>query len=154
MAQLLGVAREWLSKIENGKTPVSADVFLKFESVKREFEHTSQRAVQPTLPVAGQREPFVAIDAVVTPGPVETLRGEVRKIFEDTLAAAGSDTGRIGYLREQLLQHFAVPDHWRARRPASGAPVPVSLPSQTTLLSTHTGKPIEGLSVSRPARTG
>eukprot|EP01012_Entosiphon_sulcatum_P067127 TRINITY_DN96662_c0_g1_i1.p1 TRINITY_DN96662_c0_g1~~TRINITY_DN96662_c0_g1_i1.p1 ORF type:complete len:159 (-),score=18.92 TRINITY_DN96662_c0_g1_i1:209-685(-) len=120
MAGLLGVAREWLSKIENGKTPVSADVFLAFEKLLREHKHTSQGMVHEAKAGSGPVDMFGDLRVVDATFDGTSLRDEVRRIFEESLAAAEADPGRLGWLREQLLKHLAVPDHWRKRERLPG----------------------------------
>ena len=33
-------------------------------------------------------------------------------MIEDIIAAARGDVARLGWIREQLLQHVEIPDHW------------------------------------------
>ena len=37
-AQALGIAREWLSRIENERSPVSAEIYLRLIELKRKCE--------------------------------------------------------------------------------------------------------------------
>lgn len=43
MAKSLKVAREWLSKIENERVPVSADLYLRFNRLKQQFEAQEEK---------------------------------------------------------------------------------------------------------------
>jgi transcriptional regulator with XRE-family HTH domain len=101
VARELGIAREWLSKIENGKVAVSAEVFLAFERLEREHGVTSD-----VNPAAVQEAPAAY-------GPADRLRGEIRGDVETTIAAAGDDVGRLGWIREQVRAHVTPPASWR-----------------------------------------
>jgi transcriptional regulator with XRE-family HTH domain len=83
------------------------------------------------------------------------LTEEIGRHHQSLLLAAKGDPVRLGWIREQQQAHLAIPAHWLAaqvkapaatpkaqrRRTKSGL-VPVILPSQKILLSTHTGLPV------------
>jgi transcriptional regulator with XRE-family HTH domain len=103
-ARKLGIAREWLSKVENGKTPVSADLFLKLGTLRREEHFTT----------AGSRSSMVRDDAGPS-GTTDSLRKEIRERIEDVIRFAGDDAGKLGWIREQVIRHASAPDHWDIR---------------------------------------
>lgn len=92
-ARKLGVAREWLSKIENNKTPVSAELYLKLQALQREDDFTRRQASQPKV---------TDVPAGYQSSPVDTLKGEIENELERLRASAGDDIGRLGWLRQEL----------------------------------------------------
>jgi transcriptional regulator with XRE-family HTH domain len=88
-------------------------------------------------------------DALSGLSATSTIAAEVRKLFEQVIQAAEGDAGRLAWLREQIKAHLATPAHWKAapatpaqRKLRPGDLVPVTLPSQTILLSSKTGLPL------------
>lgn len=45
-------------------------------------------------------------------GAAAELRRGVTRQLDDLLAHAGDDVGRLGWVREQMLKHLAIPEHW------------------------------------------
>jgi transcriptional regulator with XRE-family HTH domain len=93
-ARALGVAREWLNKIENGKAPVSAELYLRFEAIKRDPAFTREKPGAPLL-IQEDAAPF---------GPAESARlvTEIREKLQQLLNATGGDPRRLGWLHEEL----------------------------------------------------
>lgn len=42
----------------------------------------------------------------------DQIRAESRRLLDDTLALAGDDVGKLGWVREQLIRHLSAPEHW------------------------------------------
>jgi transcriptional regulator with XRE-family HTH domain len=144
LGKLLDTSREWIGMIERGSRPISADLYLRFENLKREprFDSAGAESASPPGMLREDAAPY---------GSPEMLANEARRILDTTLHAAGDDTAKLGWVREQMRSHLSMPAHWKMPR---GPLVPVTLPSQTQLLSSKTGKPIPVPPASRSAQTG
>lgn len=66
------------------------------------------------------------------------IRASVRRQIESTLAAAGDDAIRLGWIAEQVQAHVTAPPHWK-KGPVM---VPIYDPAQDQALSSETGLPI------------
>ena len=147
LGKLLDTSREWIGMIERGDRPISAAIYLRFENLKREPRFRSDSSS-----VSGGDFPPIPPASVVAGGSPGILARQARTILENTLDAAGTDLAKLGWVREQLRSHLAVPAHWNQLK---GPLVPVTLPSQTQLLSSKTGKPIPTVPpASRSAQAG
>lgn len=112
LADLLGVTREWIGKLETSERPISAKVYLGLRALASEGKFTP-RAGGSYPDVTDFGAPLVA-EASVAQGDeaAEKIRKECRRIFEQTMEYAGDDVRRLGWFHEQLLRHASVPEHW------------------------------------------
>lgn len=106
MGRLLGVSREWVSKLENGREDVSEFVMLKLAKLEGE---TSAGNVKKDHIAREDQAPYGGLER------------EVRLLFEEVITAAAGDPGRLGWVREQLLSHLQVPVRWTA--PSAPSPL-------------------------------
>ena len=106
---LLGISREWLGKLETGKRPVSAEVFLRFQALLRERKITLSDLPEP------QEESASAVQTSEDrlTSVAGQLRIDISAAVDAVLNAAGDDVGRLGWIREQLNRHLATPTHWK-----------------------------------------
>ena len=106
---LLGISREWIGKLETGKRPASAEVFLRFQALRREPKFSSGEVQERPQESAG------AVQASANPSPsvAGQLRIDISAAIDAVIKAAGTDVGRLGWIREQLNRHLATPTHWK-----------------------------------------
>ena len=95
----IGVSTAMLFAYRSGKNPISVKAWRKLEQAERE--------VGILAPSQGPQERDSAHDS-----PANQIEAEVREMIEDIIAAARGDVARLGWIREQLLQHVEIPDHW------------------------------------------
>jgi transcriptional regulator with XRE-family HTH domain len=109
LGEQLGITREWLGKLERGEREVSADVFLRFEALKRDARFTPP----PDDTASGE-----GISAALNEAPagyandLEPIRSDIRQKIERVLAAAGNDRDRLGWIQIQIDTHLNVPAPW------------------------------------------
>lgn len=109
-AKKMFISRGLLNGLETGREKPSAWIVQQVDLLERTGVGLLNSTSAPD-PEQGQKD-FVVREDQAHYGTSESLVREVRKLVEDTLAAAGDDLGRIGWLREQLLRHCQPPDHW------------------------------------------
>lgn len=134
MGRLLGVTREWISKLENGREEFSEFIQMKMDAVEKngvtqlhkQVWETSERVEEPSPTPQG--------------APRDTLQ-EIDNHHQRLLLAADGDPVRLGWIREQQRAHLAIPAHWQSK--GSGI-TRVYDRAQKTALSTHTGLPVPG----------
>lgn len=102
LGRLLGTSREWVGKLERGEREISAEIFLRFERIRQEPRFSS-RLPGETYVVAKEQTPY---------GTPEMIEREIRALMDGILANAVGDTGRLGWIREQLRMHLRMPEHW------------------------------------------
>jgi hypothetical protein len=51
-------------------------------------------------------------EAAAPYGTPDMIRREIRQQIERTITLAGDDIGKLGWLREQVIQHASAPEHW------------------------------------------
>lgn len=146
-AEKLHFSRDYISQIEGGRDP-GARFKQQIELIERiGMAALSRPPVDDSVGIAQQ---LLKESALIYGDPI-LIAKDARRFFEETLSAAGKDTSRLGWVREQLRAHLAIPSHWQGTSPL----VPVTLPSQTQLLSSKTGKPIQSVpSALRSAQSG
>jgi transcriptional regulator with XRE-family HTH domain len=106
LGSLLGITREWIGKLETGRRPISAEIFLRFEALQREPKFSQ------SAPPAPLHDPAIVPVFPGDPAAAEII-GEIRDWFECLLIAAGDDRNRLGWISEQLRAHVTPPPHWR-----------------------------------------
>lgn len=97
-ARRLGIAREWLSRIENNRSPISAAVYLKLRDLMgREPDVT---------PVNEDPSPY---------GGQKPITHELREHLDAFIDSCEGDTRRLAWAKIQLEEALPL-DKWRSRR--------------------------------------
>jgi len=128
---MLGVAREWVSRLENRRGEFSEPI--KHRIVQLENEALSHEHMRHRLMVEEPPEMLPVVPTVrelmltaTAPGPPLEVRSteqqaELRelaaKLLSEALHSAGDDLARIGWIVEQLRTHLRPPAHWRTGGP-------------------------------------
>jgi len=107
-----------------------------------------------------QEESTTAVESAVGEGeqaPYGTgaeIEAEVRRNFNSLVQAAEGDPERLHWIAVQQREHLAIPRSWLKLSRSDRGPLwtRVEDPAAKTLLSTHTGKPVNP--PSRAAQTG
>ena len=134
---LLGVSREWVSKLENGKEPFSEFVKLKLTEIVNPRE-TSLHVAEPQATYGQKPKP-------TSEGATEATEQQCIAHLSDYLTRARHQTGGIGYTYRLLQKHLPLEEFPAVKTPKKKTEPKfsyVTLPSQTQALSTETGKPI------------
>ena len=138
LADELLMSRNYIAKIEAGIQEPGPRVLVALEAARVRLVN------KPIAPSGSMVE-----EEQAAYGATQTIASELERKFSTLLALADGDPERLHWIAVQMKEHLVPPKSWRSRRSASGM-VRVTLPSQTTLLSTETGLPVP--SPSRPAR--
>ena len=114
MADLLGIARQWLSKIENGHQEVSPAIFLRFEALKRHPRFTKDD-------ILGEREGMLDEPSGPYGAPTDDAQArEMVRLIEEAVDGvvkiAGNDLARLGWILEQAKAHLTPPANWTAAK--------------------------------------
>ncbi len=134
-AALLRISPEWLSKITRGHVAGSEDIGLRLDAALRArgIEPASIESASTSAQVAEDPGPYFATGTA----PAEPTAKDCMDHLRAFLVKAGQVPGGVGWTYRTLQKHLPADEFAGS---GSGL-VPVSLPSQTTLLSTETGKP-------------
>jgi len=103
MARHIGVSREWLSKLENGKEPISDFVAMKLDAFTRGDVNSHHIGAVAEAPAAYGDHPGIV--------------SEIEQHNAALLSRAGRDPVRLGWIREQQRAHLAIPAHWAESSP-------------------------------------
>ncbi|WP_457795381.1 helix-turn-helix domain-containing protein [Horticoccus sp. 23ND18S-11] len=102
LGERIGISTAMLFAYRSGKNPISVKAWKKLEQAER----------------AGGLSPAPSFDAT-TDGDHQSgsasepmLEREIRRVVEDVITAARGDVARMGWIREQVLKHLDIPDHW------------------------------------------
>lgn len=113
MGEELGVTREWISKLENCREDFSELIILKLKALQHGGSPLAAREGASLFGGPAQ--------------PAATLIDELDETYQMIIASAAGDPGRLGWIREQLAVHLAIPSHWKEkvrkpRHPSSLSP--------------------------------
>jgi len=112
MGAELGVTREWISKLENRREDFSELIILKLKALQH--GGSSMAVGEPSSLFGG-------------PAPnEEALVDELDKSFQEIISSAKGDLGRLGWIREQLAAHLAIPGHWKEKKSRDRIPSTLS----------------------------
>ena len=134
-AALLRITPEWLSKITRGHVVGSEDIGLRLDAALRArgIEPDSIESTSSDGQVAEDAGPYFATGAP----PRDPTAKDCMDHLREFLVSAQQHPGGLGYTYNILRKHLPIGEFQSSSSPL----VPVSLPSQTTLLSTETGLP-------------
>ena len=134
-AALLRITPEWLSKITRGHVAGSEDIGLRLDAALRArgIEPASIKSGSISGQLAEDPAPYFATGTA----PAEPTAKDCMEHLREYLGGAQQHPGGVGYTYNLLRKHLPLGEF----QPAGSPLVPVTLPSQTTLLSTETGKP-------------
>lgn len=102
--KLLGVARAYVSRLENGHFAISDQVAGRLAEI--EAAHGINARTKMTdgdMVLAEDQAPY---------GETEHLRVEIRRKVEDSIRAAGGDRIKLGWLLSQINEHTRPQAHW------------------------------------------
>jgi transcriptional regulator with XRE-family HTH domain len=111
LATKLLVSRNYISQIEASLKEPSKRLRLQMEELLKE---SAPRPDKVSSTADGARDDAFALgEEMQAPyGSADSLRREILKQVQDTIALAGDDVGKLGWLREQVIRHASAPEHW------------------------------------------
>lgn len=113
VAALLQISREWLGKLERGQREISADIFLRFEQLRRDPKFSSGLSTQVKTPESA--EPYLSRNGpmLLNPRhsipPPEPTKAQCLAYFQHYLESAATASGGIGHTWIELQKHFPLP---------------------------------------------
>lgn len=123
-------------------------VFLGEPSSKEDFDFVAKFTDEIGSPVRNSTQ---VGESPAAYGDEASIESRLIRHLRELIAAANGDRGRLGWIEEQVAAHLTVPAHWK-RQGKNDLPF-LKHPSQTSLLSAETGKPLLPVVPARPART-
>lgn len=106
LADLLGIARVWLSKIENGHKLISDTLFLRFEALKRNPKFTGATTSESVME---EQKPYLAGDAPASRPRIEQWIKGYLDLAEQTPGGLGYAWGQVRlHLRPADMEHLAA----------------------------------------------
>ncbi len=96
----IGVSTAMLFAYRSGKNPISVKAWKKLEQAELE----SGIGAPPSTPLADRRDGGQISES--------QLESEIRQLLDEAIGAARGDVARMGWIREQILQHLEIPEHW------------------------------------------
>ena len=109
MGAELGVAREWVSRLENGDGAFSPPIQKRIMQLERDpavtLDHISgEMVIEPQAPY----------------GAAGDLRQRIARHVRQSIDLAGDDVSRLGWLLVQAETHMTPPPTWRSAADAEG----------------------------------
>jgi transcriptional regulator with XRE-family HTH domain len=134
LATKLLLSRNYISHIEAGLKSPSARVLAQMESLLSLANSESVRKEHPpSYAVKEEQAPYGALREVTAEeaeaGEADDIADRIRTRVEATIAAAGKNVARMGWIHEQAEQHLRAPEHW-----ARGIPEPQRRPATVVLV--------------------
>ncbi|HRI81616.1 MAG TPA: helix-turn-helix transcriptional regulator, partial [Opitutaceae bacterium] len=99
-AKKLFIGRVTYNGLETGREEPS-------DWIVHQVNMLEQMGVEALNTIAGAKPLPIGED-----GAPEQIRTESRRLLDQTLALAGDDVGKLGWVREQLIRHLSAPEHW------------------------------------------
>lgn len=125
MADRLGITREWVSALENGKEKVSDLLVYKIREIEKlvnEAEHLKK--LSSDLESDRHASLDAAAGVVAEAAPSGTFHGRtsaaaalesvIREYCYELVRCAAGDPTRLSWILEQLRTHLRPPAHWNA----------------------------------------
>jgi len=132
------MSRNYIAKIEAGLQEPGARVLVALESLRVRLINN---------PVASRvdrgnetKAPLAVHEGAAAYGNGAEIEREIRRSFDALIVAAEGDPERLHWIAVQFREHFEIPKSWKKAR-GSGI-MRIEDPAAKTLLSTHTGLPI------------
>lgn len=103
MGDLLGVSREWVSRLERDRGEFSEIIRLKIEELEKgKSSHKRD----------GDSHAGTASEDHARHGTSETITREIKRHIDLLIEASKNDVKRLGWIHEQLREHVAIPKNW------------------------------------------